>query len=54
MLKIPVHRYECNNCNVHFMVEQAFEEQHLIKCPVCNEDENIEDLGPGEVVYESY
>lgn len=49
-LSIPIHRYECPDCVVHFMVEQAFEEQSEIKCPVCK-TENIEDLGPGEVRY---
>jgi predicted nucleic acid-binding Zn ribbon protein len=49
-IKIPIHRYECPNCVIHFMVEQAFEEQYEITCPVCH-DEDIEDLGPGEVRY---
>jgi predicted nucleic acid-binding Zn ribbon protein len=53
MIKVPVHRYECTFCTVHFMVEQAFENQSEIVCPSCLDDESLEDLGPGEVNYES-
>jgi predicted nucleic acid-binding Zn ribbon protein len=45
-----VHIYECGGCVVTFTVEQAFEEQHLIQCPVCCQDAILRDVGEGEIV----
>jgi predicted nucleic acid-binding Zn ribbon protein len=46
---IPYHIYECEDCIVSFAVEMAFEEQSAVKCPVCQQDEGILDVGSGEM-----
>jgi predicted nucleic acid-binding Zn ribbon protein len=45
-----VHIYECGGCVVTFTVEQSYEEQHMIQCPVCCEDTLLRDVGEGEIV----
>jgi predicted nucleic acid-binding Zn ribbon protein len=50
MKSVPVYRYECQECVIHFMVEQAYEHHSEITCPVCHGND-IEDLGEGEVRY---
>jgi putative FmdB family regulatory protein len=49
-LKQLFHVYECNDCVVSFAVEQAFEEQDLVKCPICGEDESLRDVAAGEMI----
>lgn len=34
MIKVLVHRYECPDCVVHFAIEQAYEDQSAVKCPI--------------------
>ena len=45
---IAYHIYECRDCVVNFAVEQTFEEQDVVKCPVCSE-QNIEVVGYGSM-----
>jgi predicted nucleic acid-binding Zn ribbon protein len=47
---VPVYRYECQECVIHFMVEQAYEHHSEITFPVFH-GHDIEDLGEGEVRY---
>ncbi|MDF2859622.1 MAG: hypothetical protein K0Q87_5473 [Neobacillus sp.] len=42
-----VHIYECQQCVITFAVEQAFEDQSVISCPSCCEEEWLEDVGEG-------
>ncbi|WP_158211758.1 hypothetical protein [Alkalihalobacterium alkalinitrilicum] len=49
MDKIAFHIYECEHCAVVFAVEQAFDEQHLVKCPVCCAESAVEDIRDGEM-----
>jgi hypothetical protein len=44
-----VHIYECEDCVLTFAVEQAFEDQSIIKCPSCS-DENIRDVCSGVLI----
>ena len=44
------HIYECEDCVVTFAVEQAFEDQSEISCPVCQQDEIIRDVTAGEMI----
>jgi DNA-directed RNA polymerase subunit RPC12/RpoP len=44
------HIYDCSSCILTFAVEQAFEEQDAIVCPVCTSGEHIDDVGSGEMV----
>jgi putative FmdB family regulatory protein len=46
----PVHVYECEECVVTFAVEQAFEEQDLVKCPICSHEDSIRDVAAGEII----
>ncbi|KFZ32344.1 hypothetical protein LR68_03348 [Anoxybacillus sp. BCO1] len=48
-MKIAVHVYECKSCEVVFAVSQDFEEQHLVKCPVCKTDKALQDVSAGEL-----
>ena len=43
------HIYECEECALVFAVEQAFDEQELVKCPVCLDDKALKDIGAGEM-----
>lgn len=45
-----VHIYECEGCVVTFAVEQSFEEQDRVQCPVCCQDNLLRDVGEGEIV----
>ncbi|MEH7503259.1 hypothetical protein V7152_14820 [Neobacillus drentensis] len=45
-----VHIYECEECVVSFTVEQAFEEQDLVRCPICTSDDSIRDVAAGELI----
>jgi len=42
------HVYECQDCVLTFAVEQAFEDQSCVKCPVCF-GEDICDVASGEM-----
>jgi hypothetical protein len=44
------HIYECEDCIVSFAVEQAYEDQSAVKCPICCSDEAIRDVASGEMV----
>lgn len=46
-LRTPVHVYECEDCIVTFSVEQAFEDQSVVKCPVCLTDDHLRDIASG-------
>lgn len=46
------HIYECEDCIVSFAVEIAFQEQDLIKCPICSE-ENLRDVATGKLVLQA-
>ncbi|WP_209121555.1 helix-turn-helix domain-containing protein [Alkalihalobacillus sp. BA299] len=45
--KRPFHIYECEDCVLVFAVEQAFETQEDVCCPVCWSDEQLKDVGSG-------
>jgi predicted nucleic acid-binding Zn ribbon protein len=34
-MKVLVHVYKCEDCDVLFAVSQSFEEHHLLQCSVC-------------------
>jgi predicted nucleic acid-binding Zn ribbon protein len=44
--------YECEDCVVSFAVEIAFEEQDLVKCPICSE-ENLRDVATGRLILQA-
>lgn len=44
------HVYECEQCVVTFAVEQAYEDQSEVKCPICSEDEWIRDVTSSEML----
>jgi predicted nucleic acid-binding Zn ribbon protein len=46
------HIYECEDCIVAFAVELAFEEQDLVKCPICSE-ENLRDVATGKMILQA-
>ena len=46
------HIYECEDCIVSFAVEIAFEEQDLVKCPICSE-ENLRDVATGKMILQA-
>lgn len=48
-MKIAVHVYECESCEVMFAVSQDFEEQHLVQCPICKTDKAIQEVSSGEL-----
>jgi putative FmdB family regulatory protein len=48
-VKVLVHVYECEDCDVLFSVSQAFEEHHLLQCPMCKTDKAIRELSSGEL-----
>ncbi|WP_044894973.1 hypothetical protein [Bacillus alveayuensis] len=48
-MKVLVHVYECEGCDVLFAVSQSFEEQHLLQCPVCKTDKSFRELSSGEL-----
>ncbi|BDG48799.1 hypothetical protein PspKH34_33600 [Parageobacillus sp. KH3-4] len=48
-MKILVHVYECQKCDVLFAVSQSFEEHHLLRCPVCKTDKALCEVSPGEL-----
>jgi hypothetical protein len=43
------HIYECEDCVVTFAVEQDFEDQSVVCCPICHVYENIRDVASGEM-----
>jgi predicted nucleic acid-binding Zn ribbon protein len=47
---IPYHIYECEDCIVSFAVEQAFEDQSAVNCPICLTDEHIRDVTSGQML----
>lgn len=48
-MKVLVHVYECEDCDVLFAVSQSFEEHHLLHCPVCKTDKSLRELPSGEL-----
>jgi predicted nucleic acid-binding Zn ribbon protein len=48
-IKRPYHIYECEACVLVFAVEQAFDDQEQVNCPVCQCDETLRDCGSGEM-----
>jgi putative FmdB family regulatory protein len=48
-MKVLVHVYECEGCDVLFAVSQSFEEQHLLQCPVCKTDKALHEVSSGEL-----
>lgn len=44
------HVYECGGCNLTFAVEQAYEHQSEVCCPVCKDDKHMNDAGDGLMV----
>jgi predicted nucleic acid-binding Zn ribbon protein len=48
-VKILVHVYECQDCDVLFAVSQGFEEHHLLQCPVCKTDKALCEVSFGEL-----
>ncbi|WP_078428795.1 helix-turn-helix transcriptional regulator [Alkalihalobacterium alkalinitrilicum] len=49
MRKRPYHIYECEDCTLVFAVEQAFDSQEDVCCPVCWSDDQLRDIGAGEM-----
>jgi rubrerythrin len=47
---IPYHIYECEECIVSFAVEQAFEDQSEVKCPICSTDDFLRDVCAGQML----
>jgi hypothetical protein len=43
------HIYECEECVVTFAVEQDFEDQSVVCCPICHIDDFIQDVASGEI-----
>lgn len=43
------HIYECEDCILTFAVEQVFEDQSEVKCPVCA-GETLRDVAAGEMI----
>ena len=39
------HKYHCKRCNLDFLVSQDFEDQSIIACNCCKQDDQIEDDG---------
>lgn len=48
-MKRPYHVYECEDCCLVFAVEQAFENQSDVCCPVCLDDIELKTIGSGEM-----
>ncbi|NHN33324.1 hypothetical protein [Paenibacillus agricola] len=44
-----MHFYQCSSCVVIFGVEAALEDQSSVKCPICQNDEELDDAGFGYV-----
>ena len=44
------HVYECEDCVLTFAVEQAFEDQCEVCCPVCWNGDAIRDVASGEMI----
>lgn len=44
------HVYECDDCTLTFAVEQAYEHQSEVCCPVCKDDKNMSDAGDGVLI----
>jgi predicted nucleic acid-binding Zn ribbon protein len=45
MKEHELYLYECEDCDLVFGVETAFEHQSEIVCPLCQTDAAIKDLG---------
>ena len=39
------HVYYCSYCDIKFAVDQSLEDQSEVRCPLCAEDEDLEDAG---------
>ncbi|MDQ7095970.1 hypothetical protein REC12_20455 [Desulfosporosinus sp. PR] len=37
--------YHCDECNVKFAVDQEFEDQKFVSCPLCNSEEYLREAG---------
>ncbi|MFC4768721.1 hypothetical protein [Effusibacillus consociatus] len=48
-MKRSYHIYECEDCCVTFAVEQAYEDQSAVCCPVCLDDDYLATVGHGEM-----
>lgn len=46
-ITVHLHHYECESCLVFFAVEQAYEDQELVNCPICGTDDHLKDVGAG-------
>lgn len=44
------HVYECEDCIVTFAVEQDYEDQSDVCCPICWNGEKIRDVSSGEMI----
>ncbi|MFJ8268501.1 hypothetical protein [Peribacillus asahii] len=41
------HVYECTRCIVTFAVEMAFEDQSVVSCPICQCNDQLDDISSG-------
>jgi predicted nucleic acid-binding Zn ribbon protein len=41
--------YQCEDCCLVFAVEQSFQEQDVIMCPVCHTDAHMDLVGEGSM-----
>lgn len=48
-MKRAYHIYNCEFCCLTFAVEQAFENQDEVMCPVCFTDDDLQTVGHGEM-----
>lgn len=46
-MKQLFHVYECSDCCVTFAVEQDYEDQTDVMCPICGDQGTIEDVASG-------
>lgn len=44
-----VHMYRCDSCELNFAVDQSFEAQSDLVCPLCCTDTHMQDIGSGEI-----
>lgn len=43
------HIYCCDECVLVFAVEQAFDQQDQVQCPVCLDDDHVRSIAHGEM-----
>ena len=39
------HVYYCSHCDIKFAVDQKFEDQSDVRCPLCIDDNDLSDIG---------